>query len=157
MDLTIPLDRSKSKETIIWTFLWSLWVFLIFFQTPTLTFDNVLDDSWRFSLTWLNGSSQALGVQTFFTYGPLSEWLGYGLPGRPSFSICSFLVQVFFFASLVHVFFKLTDRIQRQPAVLRWFFYFLISVSLFGADLQRTGENFYQLWLIGHVTLFYSE
>jgi hypothetical protein len=157
MDFKNPILHAKAKETIVWTFLWSLWIFLLYFQAPRLPFNNYIDDSWRFALSWLNGSSQTLGIHTFFTYGPLSEWLGYSIPDRPDFCIGGFLVQIFFFASLVHVVFRLTERIQAQPTVMRWSFYFLISISLFWANLQRTDENFYQLWIIGHATLFYSE
>jgi hypothetical protein len=132
-------------------------VFFIYLQAHSLPVGIYIDDAWLFANTWLNGSSQSLGVQTFFSYGPLAPWLGIALPGVPSFFPGGFLIQAFFFAGLVYVFFNFATRIRRHPATLRRIYYFLISASLFWADLQRTDENFYQLWLIGHVTLFYSE
>jgi hypothetical protein len=157
MDLTIPQIPFKFKETVFWTSLWSTWVFSIYFHAPGLLIENHADNAWLFANAWLSSSTQSLGVQTFFSHGPLAQWLGMGLPGIPAFPLGGLLVQLFFFAGLVYAFFKFAIQIQSQGAIRRWVFYFLMSASLFWTDLQRPDESFYQFWMISHATLFYSE
>lgn len=135
-------------ETLGWTAFWALGIALIYFQAlplpPTLT----LDDHWWFLLSQRGPDAPQLGVQQFFSYGPLFPWLGFPLPGGASFHPGGFLCQVFFLATLVRAMHRLSLAFLAKARWERWIHYVFITLSIFLLNLTRHSEYFYQFWMI---------